>query len=91
MDLFHRIDDAQAIVRAKGGVFKQAEVYRRRDRLYIKHGSGFIRITTKFGETWGTSAPNVNVVDITQDVPGMFVGNDGKKEPRWTGDHGAQG
>jgi hypothetical protein len=34
MNLFHRIDDAQAIVRAKGGVFKQAELYRRADRIY---------------------------------------------------------
>lgn len=63
MDLFHRIDDAEAIIRVKGGVFKQTEVYRRSD-------------------TWGTSSPNVTVVDISQDVPGMFVVG----QPRWTGD-----
>ena len=83
MDLFHRIDDAEAVVRLKGGVFKQAEVYRRRDHVYIKHGAGFVRVVGQFGDgTWGTSAPGVTVLDISQDVPGLFV----LKTPRWTGE-----
>jgi hypothetical protein len=83
MDLFHRIDDAEAIVRVKGGVFKQSEVFRRRDRIYVKHGSGFIRVTAKFGDTWGTSAPGVNVLDISA-ASDLTL----EPEPRWTGDFG---
>jgi hypothetical protein len=65
MDLFHRIDDAQAIVRAKGGVFKQAELYRRSDRLYVKSGGGFLRIEGSTGNGgWGTSSPSVTVLEL---------------------------
>lgn len=85
MDLFHRIDDAQAIMRVKGGVFKQAELYRRGGTVYVKAAGGFVRVCAKFGDTWGTSNPGVNVLDMSQDVPGLFVGNDGKQAPRWTG------
>lgn len=80
MQLFHEIPDAAAIVRQKGGVFKQAKVFHRNGRLYVGAAGGFVRICAKFGDTWGTSAPNVSVVDISQDVPGMFVTG----EPRYT-------
>lgn len=86
MDLFHRIDDAEAIVRLKGGVFKQAELYRRRDRIYVKHGAGYVRLCAKLGDTWGTSAPSVNVIDITSDVPGLVLEQAGRLvEPKWVG------
>lgn len=70
MDLFHRIDDAQAIVRAKGGVFKQAELYRRSDRLFVKNGGGFVRIegASGSGTGWGTSSPSLTVLDLPQDA-----------------------
>jgi hypothetical protein len=66
MNLFHRIDDAQAIVRAKGGVFKQAELYSRGDRLYVKHGGGFVRVEGRNGntDTWGTSSPSITVLEL---------------------------
>lgn len=54
-DLFHIIDDAQVILRSKG-VFRQAKVYRRGDRLYAGWGSGFIRL----GGRDATSCPNVS-------------------------------
>lgn len=85
MDLFHRIDDAEAIVRIKGGIFKQTEVYRRGERIYVKHGSGFVRLCAHFGESYGTSSPSVNVIEITKGLDGLSV--DG--EPRWTGRRGA--
>lgn len=89
MLLFHRIDDAFAIVRLKGGVYKQTELYRRGDRIYIKHGAGYVRVNTKFGETWGTTAPGVNVVDMSDDIGGFDRGSE-RQEPRWTGKQGAE-
>ena len=87
MDLFHRIDDAECIVRAKGGVYKQAELYRRGDRVYVKAAGGYVRVCAKFGETWGTSNPGVNVIDMPQRVRGLSL--PATSEPRWTGGAGA--
>lgn len=64
MDLFEVIEDAVAIARYPKGVYKQTKVYRRGDRRYIPHGGGFIRITSKFGDTWGTSHPDIKVEAI---------------------------
>jgi hypothetical protein len=82
MHLFHRIDDAQCIVRQKGGVFRQAELYRRKDRIYVKHGGGFLRVLAPFDQTYGTTSPSVNVIDMPAGVPGLAC--EGKTEPRWT-------
>jgi hypothetical protein len=73
MDLFHRIDDAEAIVRLKGGVYKQTELYHRKSNVYVKHGAGFVRLCAKLGDKWGTSAPGVDVIDITEGVPGLTL------------------
>jgi hypothetical protein len=81
VDLFHRIDDAEAIVRLKGGVYKQTELYRRGDRIFVKHGSGFVRVTALFGDVWGTSAPGVNVLEMSKGIRGLTL----EPEPRWTG------
>jgi len=81
IELFHEIPDAEAIIRQRGGIFKQAKVYRRGGKLYIGASGGYVRLTAKFGDTWGTSNPNISVVDISQGIPGMFVTG----EPRWTG------
>lgn len=58
MSLFHVIDDAQVILRSKG-VYKQAKVYQRNDRIYAAYGSGFIALSKN-----GTSAPNIGVDEL---------------------------
>lgn len=80
MDLFHRIDEAQAIV-SKGGVFKQVEVYHRDGKVYVATAGGYARVTTKFGSTWGTTIPALKVHDMSHDVPGLFHVTG---EPRYT-------
>lgn len=86
MELFHRIDNAQAIVRLKGGVFKQAELYHRGEAVYVKASGGFVKLAAAWDGKWGTSSPSVNVVDIQQDVPGLFVYPEGKgKVPKYIG------
>lgn len=61
-DLFHIIEDAHVILLSKG-VFRQAKVYWRGDRLYAGWGSGFIRI----GGRGETSCPSVSYE--TLDLP----------------------
>lgn len=79
MLLFHKIPDAEAIIRVANGVYKQAEVYHRGERVFIGAAGGFVRVVAKFGDEWGTSHPKIKVLDISQDVPGLFV----TKEPRY--------
>lgn len=79
MQLFHEITDAQAIVRGKGRVFKQSKVYSRAGKLYIAALGGYVKICAKLGNDWVTSNPNLTVIDISQDIPGLSV--DG--EPRF--------
>ena len=83
MDLFHQIEDAEAIVRLKGGVHKQLKLYRRRDRIFIGISGGYLRVCAKFGDTWGTANPSINVIDMTDHVPGLSLAEG--REPRWTG------
>ncbi len=59
MNLFHILEDVQCITRFRG-VFHQVPVYRRGDRLYAKHGSGFIRLEGN----GNTTAPSVIYVDL---------------------------
>lgn len=73
MELFTVIEEAQAIIRTKGGVFKQTKLYHRTGKVYIGVGNGFIRVCNKFGETWGTTNPAVTVIDMPHDVPGLFI------------------
>jgi hypothetical protein len=60
MDRFHVIDDAAVIIRSKGGVYKQAKVYRRGSDLYAAHAGGFIRLMGGRG----TSHPSVSWDEI---------------------------
>lgn len=62
MDRFHVIDDAAAIIRAKG-VYRQVKVYRRGDALFAAYGTGFIKLSS----SGGTSHPNISWLDI--DLP----------------------
>ena len=59
MRLFHVLDDMFCILLSRG-TYKQAELYRRGEHLYAKHGSGFVRLMAR----GGTSAPNVSWVDM---------------------------
>lgn len=70
VDLFHIIPDAQAILRSKG-VFKQAKVYRRGDRIYAQWGSGFIRL----GGRDATSCPGVSYesLDLPADIASIMT------------------
>lgn len=65
MELFHEIPDAQAIIRCGGGVYKQVKLYRRGGHTYVGARGGFVRIHTKFGDTWPTSNPDITVLDMT--------------------------
>lgn len=78
MDLFTIIEDGVAIIRAPKGVFKQAKVYQRGGRVFVGHSGGFIRVCAKFGDTFGTSHPDIKVIDL--EVPGMVL--KGNSEPR---------
>lgn len=55
LELFHIIDEGQAIICARG-VYRQVKVYRRGEDVYAGHGSGFIKL---YGGG-GTSAPKVS-------------------------------
>ncbi len=65
-NLFHEIIDAQVVLHCKG-VYRQVPVFRRVNRLYAKHGNGFIRLD---GHNF-TSAPGVSWedLDLPPDVP----------------------
>lgn len=73
MELFHEIPDAQAIIRGRGGVHKQTKVYSRAGNIYVAALGGYIRVCAKLGDNWPTANPNLTVIDISQDVPGLFV------------------
>ena len=64
MNLFHRILEAQAVVRTKSGVYAQRDLYRRGDELFVSQGGGFIRVERKLGtgDELGTSSPTTTVV-----------------------------
>ena len=53
--LFHIIEGAQVILRSRG-VYFQRELYYRGDRLFAKHGGGFVRL----GQDGTTSAPAIS-------------------------------
>lgn len=62
MDLFHIIDEAQAVVLNKG-VFKQVRVYRRAEEIYVESGKGFVKCYA----SGGVSTPNGRWIDIDSD------------------------
>lgn len=64
--LFHIVDDAAVILRAKG-VYRQAKVYVRMGELYAGWGSGFIGLRREKG----TTLPNVSWE--TLDAPGVVT------------------
>jgi hypothetical protein len=50
IELFHRIDEAQVIVRRRG-VFKQVPLYRRGERVYALLGGGYVRLLARGAST----------------------------------------
>lgn len=58
--LFHVVDEATVILRNKKGVYRQAKVYSRGDRLYAGYGPGFVRLLTH-----GTSHPDISWEDLS--------------------------
>lgn len=42
--LFHAIEDKQAIIRNKKGVYRQVKLYHRDDQLYVGCAGGFVRL-----------------------------------------------
>ena len=81
MKLFHKIDDAIAIVRFKGGILKQTDMYARGDRVFIPHAGGYLRIVAEFDGVHGTVNPDIKVVEFEADG----VELKGGKEPRYVG------
>ena len=80
IELFHKIEEAIAIVRLKGGVHKQLPMYKRGERVFIPHGGGYIRVTAQFGGVYGTSNPNVSVLEFEANGVDASSG-----EPRYKG------
>lgn len=67
MQRFHVIEEGAVILRVKGGLYRQAKVYRRGQRVFAQFGAGFIRLmagsgTTRTDVTWdGIEADGVTV------------------------------
>ena len=59
MQFFTIITDAKAIIHSRG-VYRQVDLYLRGDRVFAKHGAGFVRLNA--GGT--TSAPNIRWAEI---------------------------
>lgn len=59
MDYFTEVTDGKAIT-ISGGVYRQVSVYQRADRLYARHGNGYVRLLQ--GGT--TSAPAVRWLEL---------------------------
>lgn len=77
INLFHKIEDAVAIVRVKGGIHKQVDMYRRGDKVYIPLRGGYTRLTCRFIDgTIGTDCPNTTVIEFEAD--GVTMGQSGR-------------
>lgn len=81
MDLFHKIEGAVAIVRFKGGILKQSDMYARGERVFISHSGGYLRVCQKFGSEFGTVNPGIAVLEF--DADGVTL--KGGLEPRFEG------
>jgi hypothetical protein len=82
MQQFVRITDAYALVRLKGGIEKMSPIFHRKGNIYVKHCGGFVRVSDSVGDTWPTSVRGMYIIDISPDIPGLFV----SQRPRWVGE-----
>lgn len=60
----NKIDGAKAFVRGRYGVYRETDVYRRGDNMYLPHGKGYIRVMQLWAGEWGTSHPHVKVLEL---------------------------
>lgn len=67
--MFHHIEGAKAITVTKNGLYRQADIYRYKDRLYVKHGNGYAWVikTSNRSERLDTSVPDLRVEEL--DLP----------------------
>lgn len=65
MDRFHVIDDAAVILRSKG-VYRQAKLYWRAERLYAGYGNGFIMLY----QHGRTGVPNISWDELDTGLAG---------------------
>lgn len=63
MQRFHLIDEGAAILRLKGGTYRQAKVYVRGKDVFAAVSGGFVRLLARAG----TTNPNVGWLDIEAD------------------------
>ena len=63
MERFHEIPDGAVILRGKGGVYRQARVFRRGHDVFAAHGGGFVRLLRHSG----TTVPSVTWIDLEAD------------------------
>jgi len=64
MVTFEQIEGARALARSRG-VYREVNVYRRGEQLYVAHGKGFVRvITPKWFDKWRTSHPKIEVLEM---------------------------
>lgn len=73
MDLFRRIEDGAAILRAKGGKYAQVDVYHRGADVFVKCAGGYVRVFNTRGDT---SVPALTVLEL--EAPGVVATDSGK-------------
>jgi len=72
MDYFTQIPGATALVHS-GGVYRQTDLYARKDAIYAKHGAGYIRL----GIGGATSAPKIRWAEFDQGEMAKISERDG--------------
>lgn len=58
--LFHLIEDSSVVIRSKQGVYRQTTLHYKGERIYAKHGSGFVCRHA----AGGTSCPSMSWDDL---------------------------
>lgn len=77
MQLFNKIEGGVAIVRKPKGFMSQLDIYSRGSQVFIKTGSGFLRISDKLGDAYLTSNTEYKVIELE----GEAVILEGNKAP----------
>jgi len=80
MQLFNKIEGGVAIVRKPKGFQAQVDLYSRGVQVFIKTGSGFLRISDKLGDSYLTVHPDYKVLELE----GVGVKLDGNKAPTFS-------
>lgn len=86
MQLFSKIEGGVAVVRKPKGFMAQMDIYSRAGQVYLKTGSGFLRISDKLGDTYLTVHPDYKVLELE----GEGVKLDGNKAPKFAPNRGWQ-